>query len=135
MKQSRGELSPAQRELMDVVWERGGISASALRMILMEKRDVSRNTVRTLLERMEAKGWLKHREDGRTFLYSPARPREVSIAEKVRQVIDTVCGGSPEALVTALLEDRRLSDEELGRIRTMVNKAKKAKKAKDAAKG
>jgi len=132
MKNSRRELSPAQRELMDVVWERDEISASALRTILMENREVSRNTIRTLLERMEAKGWLKHREDGRTFLYSPARPRQVSIAEKVRQVIDTVCGGSPEALVSALLDDRRLSDGELDRIRTMVNKAKKAK---DAAKG
>jgi len=132
MKKSRRELSPAQRELMDVVWERGEISASALRTILTKNRDVSRNTIRTLLERMEAKGWLRHREDGRTFLYSPARPREVSIAEKVRQVIDTVCGGSPEALVSALLDDRRLSDGELDRIRTMVNKAKKAK---DAAKG
>jgi len=129
MKNSRRELSPAQRELMDVVWERDEISASALRTILMENREVSRNTIRTLLERMEAKGWLKHREDGRTFLYSPARPRQVSIAEKVRQVIDTVCGGSPEALVSALLDDRRLSDGELDRIRTMVNKAKKAKDA------
>jgi BlaI family penicillinase repressor len=55
-------LSPAQREIMEIVWARGEVSASALKQILSAKREVSRNTARTLLERMEQKGWLKHRE-------------------------------------------------------------------------
>ena len=62
------DLSPAQREIMVIVWDRGEVSAREVREALSKKRDVSRNTVRTLIERMEAKGWITHREDGRTHL-------------------------------------------------------------------
>ena len=64
------ELTPAQGEIMDIVWQRGEVSASEVRRVLSRTRAVARNTVRTLLERMEEKGWITHREDGRTFLYS-----------------------------------------------------------------
>lgn len=119
-------LSPAQREIMEIVWERGEVAASEVRAILSRDRDVARNTVRTLLERMEQKGWLTHREEGRTFLYSASRPRQVTIGQKVLEVLDHVCGGSPETLVTALLDYRGLSDDELQRIRTMLDEAKKS---------
>ena len=97
------ELTPAQGEIMDIVWERGEVSASEVRRVLSRTREVARNTVRTLLERMEEKGWITHREEGRTFLYSAAQPRQATIGRKVQEVIETVCGGSAEALVTALL--------------------------------
>src|SRR3954447_8224179 len=98
------ELSEYQREIMEIVWERGEASANEVREILAAKRDLAKNTVRTLLERMEAKGWLTHREVGRTFVYAAAQPREASIGEKVREIVETICGGSPETLVTALLD-------------------------------
>lgn len=80
--------------------------------------------LRTLLDRMEEKGWLKHREDGRTYLYCAAQPREASIGQKVVEVVEHVCGGSPEELVTALLDYRGLSPQELKRIRAMLDEAK-----------
>ena len=89
------ELTPAQREIMEIIWERGELSASEVRRILSQTRPVARNTVRTLIERMEEKGWITHRPDGRTFLYSAAQQRNVRIGQKVREVIETVCGGSP----------------------------------------
>jgi len=136
MSETPADLSPAQREIMDVIWEREELSASELRLILAETREIARNTVRTMLERMEAKGWLKHRVDGRTYLYSAARPRDVTIGEKVRQVVDTVCDGSPEKLVTALLDHRGLSRGELDRIRTMLDEARaRAKKKPSQRKG
>jgi len=117
-------LSEAQREIMKIVWERGEISALEVRKILSEKRDLAKNTVRTLLDRMEEKGWLKHREDGRTYLYSAAQPREASIGQKVLEVVEHVCGGSPEELVTALLDYRGLTPQELKRIRAMLDQAR-----------
>ena len=117
-------LSQAQREIMEIVWERGEISAIDVREILSAKRDVAKNTVRTLLDRMEEKGWLKYREDGRTYLYSAAQPREASIGQKVTEVIEHMCGGSPEELVTALLDYRGLTQQELKRIRVMLDEAK-----------
>ena len=117
-------LSQSQREIMEIVWERGEVSAIEVREILSQKRDLAKNTVRTLLDRMKEKGWLKHREDGRTYLYSAAQPREVSIGQKVLEVVEHVCGGSPEELVTALLDYRGLSHQELKRIRAMLDEAK-----------
>jgi BlaI family transcriptional regulator, penicillinase repressor len=122
------ELSPAQREIMEVLWERGALAASEVRDILSTRREISRNTVRTMLERMEGKGWVAHREIGRTFLYAPAQPRQATVTQKVREVLDSVCGGSPEMLVNALLDSRGLTRNELARIRSILDDAQ-AKKA------
>jgi BlaI family transcriptional regulator, penicillinase repressor len=114
-------LSPAERQVMQIVWDRGEVSASEARDAL--PRDVARNTVRTLLERIEKKGWVTHREVGRTYLYRAARPRAESIGLKVREIIETICGGSPETFVAALLDYRGLRRGELLRIRKMLDEA------------
>jgi predicted transcriptional regulator len=124
------ELTPAQGEIMDIVWERGEVSASEVRMILARTRAVARNTVRTLLERMEEKGWLTHREDGRTFLYRAVYARQTTIGQRVHEVVETVCGGSAETLVNALLDYRGLSSGELDRIRQMLAQARATKQEK-----
>ncbi|HEY3963358.1 MAG TPA: BlaI/MecI/CopY family transcriptional regulator [Planctomycetaceae bacterium] len=116
------DLSAAERQVMEVVWERGEVTAKEARDAL--PREVARNTVRTLLERMEEKGWVVHREVGRAFLYRAARPREESIGRKVRELIDTVCGGSAESLVAALLDYRGLRPGELHRIRKMLEETR-----------
>ena len=108
---------------MEIVWERGEVSVQEVRDVLSRTRQAARNTVRTLLERMEAKGWLKHRTEGRTFFYSTARPRHDAIGQKVREIVETVCGGSPEILVAALLDYRGLQPDELERIRYLLDQA------------
>ncbi len=128
-------LSEAQREIMDIVWERGEVAASEVRDILGKTRSVARNTIRTLLERMEEKGWLKHREEGRTYLYSPTVPRETTVGWRVVEVLNQACGGSPEALMTALLDYRGLSKAELERVRKMLDAAPAARKGPGNAKG
>jgi predicted transcriptional regulator len=125
--QQLADLSPAQREVMEIVWERGSIAASELKRILSTTRPVSRNTVRTVLERMEQKGWLTHRQEGRTFYYSAAQPRPATIGHTVLNMVDRVCSGSPEVLLTALLDYRGLTPGELARIRSMLEKAKARK--------
>jgi BlaI family transcriptional regulator, penicillinase repressor len=121
------DLSPAQREIMQIIWERGELAASEVRGILSQKRRIARNTVRTMLERMEEKGWLKHREIGRTYLYSSAQPREATITQRVLEVVEDVCGGSPETLVNALLDSRSLTTGELARIQSILDDAKAPK--------
>jgi predicted transcriptional regulator len=117
------DLSPAQREIMEIVWARGEVTANEVRHVLSQTRQVARNTARTLLERMEEKGWLEHRLEGRTFLYRAARPRQETVGQKVRQIVETVCGGSPETLVAALLDYRGLRPDELKRIRQLLDQA------------
>ena len=117
-------LSEAQREIMEIVWDSGELSASEIREVLCRRRKVARNTVRTLLERMEAKGWLTHREEGRTHIYCAAHDRDVAVGQKVVEVLDQVCGGSPETLMSALIDYRGLDGAELKRIRSMLDAAK-----------
>src|SRR5262245_9904705 len=115
---------------MEIVWERGEATTNEVRRVLSRTRKVARNTVRTLLERMEDKGWLTHTAEGRTFLYRAARPRRDTIGQKVRDVVETLCGGSPETLVTALLDYRGLRPDELKRVRDILDRAGAGKKQK-----
>lgn len=119
------ELSPAQSEIMEIIWERGESSVSDVHEILSSKREVARNTVRTLMDRMDEKGWLIHRERRNQFLYSAAIPRQTSIGRKVLDLLNSVCGGSPEALMAALLDHRGLSVEECERIESLLDTSKK----------
>ena len=124
-KMPSSSLSPAQREIMEIIWDKGEVAAIEVREILTERRAVARETVRTILQRMEEKGWVKHRVIGRTHFYSAAMPREATVGHKVVELIDTVCGGSPERLVTALLDFRGLTKAEGERIQKLIEDARK----------
>ena len=117
-------LSPAQQQIMEIIWEKGEVAGIEVRQLLPDGRELARETVRTMLERMEDKGWLKHRVVGRTFFYSAAVPRGATAGQRVIELIDTVCGGSPERLMTALLEYRGLSAEEATRIELLIKQAR-----------
>jgi predicted transcriptional regulator len=117
-------LSPAQQQIMEIIWEKGEVAGIEVRQLLPDGRELARETVRTMLERMEDKGWLKHRVVGRTFFYSAAIPRGAATGQKVIELIDKVCGGSPERLMTALLDYRGLSAEEAARIEVLINQAR-----------
>ncbi|MCG8413370.1 MAG: BlaI/MecI/CopY family transcriptional regulator [Pseudomonadales bacterium] len=117
-------LSRAQRELMELIWDKQEIGVQEATALMNEQRPVARNTVRTLLERMREKGWLTYRVDGRSYLYSPTVPREESLGQRVMDMVDKACGGNPEKLMMALLDYRGLSNEEALRIRKMLDDAK-----------
>ena len=121
----RPDLSPAQREIMEIVWDKKEASVQEVRESLNKERNIARETVRTLLTRMEEKGWLRHRVVGRTFLYSAAIPRDANLGQRLVEFIDTLCDGSAETLMTALLNHRGLTDAETRRIQAMLRDAKK----------
>ena len=116
-------LTDARREIMEVVWDNNEVTVSQVRDKLAQKRDVARNTVQTMIVRLEERGWLKHREEGRTFWYAAKRPRAASLGIKVAQMVDRLFAGSPEEMVTALMEYRGLSTDEADRIRSMIDAA------------
>jgi len=124
-KAETNPLTPAQREIMEIVWESGEVTVADVRAALSASRDVARNTVQTMMVRLEERGWLTHREDGRTFVYSAKRARKATLGAKVSQMVDRMFSGSPEEMVTALIEYRGLTAEEAKRIREMINKADK----------
>ncbi len=120
---NRTELSPAESEIMDIVWDRGEVSVAEVREILSERRDIARNTVQTLMTRMEEKGWLKHRPIGRAFLYSATQTRRNSHGASVQKLLDELFKGSAEELMTALVEYRGISVEEARRIQKLLDEA------------
>lgn len=129
-KADTGPLTPAQREIMEVVWDREEATVSDVREALATRRPLARNTVQTMMVRLEEKGWLKHRQDGRTFVYSAKIPRAVSLGEKVVQLVDRFFAGSPAQMVTALIAYRGLTKEEAERIRVMIENAESKSKSK-----
>lgn len=116
-------LTTAQREIMEVVWDHDEVTVTQVRRELTKNREVARNTVQTMIVRLEERGWLKHRAEGRTFWYSANRPRAASLGAKVAQMVDHLFGGSPEEMVTALMEYRGLTPDEANRIRRMIDAA------------
>ncbi len=112
MAKSESPLTDAQREIMEIVWDRVEVTVSEVRRALASRRELARNTVQTMIVRLEEKGWLKHREQGRKFIYSAKRSRTVSLGAKVAHMVDRLFAGSPEELVTALIEYRGLSKAE-----------------------
>ena len=122
-KADSSPLTDAQREIMEIVWCRGEVAVSEVWNELAERRYVARNTIQTMIVRLEEKGWLTHREEGRTFYYAAARAKTASLGAKVVQMMDRLFAGSPEEMVTALIEYRGLSAGEAERIRTMIDQA------------
>ena len=118
-------LSKAQQEIMEIIWDRGELSVSEVWDILRERRDVARNTVQTMIVRIEQKGWIEHRSIGRTFLYKAIQPRTTTLRQRLDDLMSAAGRGSAEALVTALLEDASLPKDAADRIRDMIDEAER----------
>jgi predicted transcriptional regulator len=111
-------------EIMRVVWDKGEVAVGDVWDALSQQRSIARNTVQTVLTRLAEKGWLKHRKQGRAFLFRAAVPRDATLSGLVRRLVDTAFSGSAEGLVLAMLEGRSLSNEEADRIRKMIDEAR-----------
>lgn len=117
-------LPEGQREIMEIVWDQGEASVFEVREILGKDREVSRTSVRTTMERLEEKGWLAHRVIGRTHFYRPLVSRDVSLGQRIVDIVDKACGGEPERLMAALVQYRGLSADEIQRIQSLLETAK-----------
>ena len=116
-------LSPRQMEIMNVIWEQGKATVAEVWEALSERHDLARNTVLTLMTRLEEKGWLGHEDAGTAFRYFARRRREATLRGMVQQLVDTAFAGSADSLVMALLEGRGVSTDEAERIRAIIAKA------------
>jgi BlaI family transcriptional regulator, penicillinase repressor len=118
-------LTPAQIEILSVIWARGEAGVAEVWRELSQRRALARNTVQTMLTRLHERGWLRAREVGNAFVYSPARKREPVLARLVGGLLDSAFGGSASGLVAALLKGRRLPPDEVARIRALIDQADK----------
>lgn len=118
-------LTEAEQRLMEVLWRRGHGSVAQVRDGLPKRGRPAFNTVQTLLRILEQKGHVRHEEAGRAFIYHPTIARidvsRAAVANLLRRFFDN----SAELLTLRLLEDERLSPQELKRLRRLVDDAKR----------
>ena len=109
-------LGAVEQAAMDYFWRRSEGSAEACRESLAQLHPLKDSTIRTMLRRLEEKGLLQHRVEGRTFIYRAAAQPSSLAARAVRHIMNRFCGGSAEALVLGLVDQSVLQPEQLERL-------------------
>lgn len=112
---------------MQLVWTHSPVSAEGVRERL--DRDLKEATVRTVLRRLEEKGWVTHTVDNRTFIYSAAEPRERVAARAVKRIVDWFCDGSVDEVLVGMVDARMLDKAQLERLQKHIERAKRARKS------
>jgi predicted transcriptional regulator len=121
-------VSFTDRELdvMSVLWDLGSATVAEVRERLAD--DLAYTTVLTVLRTLEQKGHVGHSGEGRAHRYRPLVKREAAGRSALRRLVETVFDGSPALLLTQLVSDKHLSDEELRRLRRLLEERLREKK-------
>ena len=118
-------MSPAETEILRLVWELEEATVQQILDLLPSERKLAYNTVQTLLSRLEQKGYLKHQTKGKAHVYLPAIKQKEVIKTTVRDFLGRLFGGDPKPLVQFLAEDGKIDEEDINRLRELINKSKK----------
>ncbi len=116
MRKRASTLTPQELAIMQAVWRTGEASVREVHQQLLAERPVAYTTVMTMMNVLERKGHLRRRPQGRSFRYRPTRPQRQVIGSMVREFVKRVFGGSAEPLLVHLVEQHRLSPEELDEL-------------------
>jgi predicted transcriptional regulator len=120
-------ISDLERQLMNLLWKAGTATAADLQKLLAKDRPLKDSTIRTVLLRLEEKGYVQHSLDGRTYVYSCLEPPRTVAAQAVQQILDRFCHGSLETLLAGMVDDELVDTEELQKIANRLSKQRKKK--------
>lgn len=112
-KKKSSSLSPLEDAVMQIVWSDQPVTADDVRAKLKGTRELKESTVRTLLRRLEDKGFVEHDVQGRTYVYRAKKQQENVAASAVRSIVDRFCKGSVETLLIGLVNDKQISPQRL----------------------
>ncbi|HEV8125603.1 MAG TPA: BlaI/MecI/CopY family transcriptional regulator [Gemmatimonadales bacterium] len=112
-------LTGRELEIMTILWNLGSGTVNQVRDQLPD--DLAYTTVLSLIRTMEEKGLVRHEAEGRAYRYFPLIQEKTVRRSALKQLVETVFQGAPELLLTQLVSDRRLSDEDLRRIRQLID--------------
>src|ERR1700690_1893375 len=115
------ELGELERGILLIVWRLGAVTAEETREEL--DRPLKDSTVRTVLRRLEEKGYLAHSVENRTFLYRPAESRQIVAGRAVKRIADWFCEGSLEELLVGMVDSKVLDRAELQRLAARISEA------------
>jgi predicted transcriptional regulator len=122
MPKSHAALSPLEHEVMRVLWARGSATAADVGAAL--PRRLTNATVRTLLRRLEAKGYLRHGMRGRAFVYEPSVAQSQAATGALRSIVRRFFGGSASRLVAGLVDEGLIGPDE---VRALSKRLKRAR--------
>jgi len=118
-------ISDAELEVMEALWAAGQpLTAAEVADRIDAERGWTLATVKTMLSRLAVKGALKHREDGRRFLYSPAIKREDYVGNESRRFVERLFGGRLSPLVARLAEEDGLDEDDIAEIEALLRELK-----------
>jgi len=125
------ELSELQLDIVRVLWRHKEATAAQVQAALDAERGLALTTVSTLLSRLEKRGLVTHRTEGRTFIYRAAVTEPQVRHSMLGSLVDSVFKGDPTELVSQLLSARDLSPDDLEKIRAMVEAARQQQEVSD----
>ncbi len=118
-------LGDLQLRIMQALWARGEASVAEIQKALPGGAHLAYTTVATMLRKMEARGLVRHRAQGRAFIYRAAVAEDQVSRSMAEHVLERLFGGSVEALVNHLLTAREIAPEELSRLEALIAQRKK----------
>ncbi len=118
-------LGELQLAIMQVLWELGEATVTDVHQALVEERGLAPTTIATMLKKMEDKGVVDHRAEGRRFIYRPTVSRDQVKRGMVSELTERLFGGDRLALVAHLLSRSEIRPEELSELERMIAEAKK----------
>ena len=109
-------VTALQQAILERLWAEGEATAERLREALRPEYPLKDSSIRTLLRRLEARGFVRHRVDGKTFVYRAAIPRRGVAAGAVREIIDHFWSGSVEKFLVGMIDEKVLSKRDIERL-------------------
>lgn len=122
-RKKTSQLSELESQVMEVVWGNAPVTAEGVRLAMDESHGLKDSTVRTLLRRLEEKGFVEHHVKGRTYVYQATRRSQNVATEAVRGIIDRFCGGSVEDLLIGMVDHNMLTSDQLQELAKKVAEA------------
>jgi predicted transcriptional regulator len=119
-------LGEVEQAVLEHVWAKGPCTAEDARAALADTRPMKESTVRTVLRRLEEKGYVSHTTEGRTFIFRASQDRRNVAVRAVRNIIDRFCGGSAEELLIGMVDHEVLDRKQLERLTRRITEQKKS---------
>ena len=123
---SMPDLGNLEREVMQLIWTNGPLTAEAVRERL--PRRLKESTVRTVLRRLEEKGYVGHTVEGRTYVYQATEPRGRVAARAVQRIVDWFCNGSVDEVLVGMVDTAMLDRKRLRMLTDRITQTKGGKK-------
>ena len=121
-KSKRPAMSPAETEVLRLVWQCQEATVQHVYEALPGNRKVTYVTVATLLRRLEEKGYLKHHVQGKAFIYVAAAKQEDVIRRTIGDLVERLFGGNPVPLMQHLAQHSGITDEDIERLKELAKK-------------